>query len=231
MAEKTLTMHSFGYALKKLMIKDAKIKFYDIEKKCFELLPDAEPQNASNQEVLFSLLYSSLIYTLQEDDSYKLPDISKAWISETINGKIALNANIQKAAHRDDAVVDVAEYFRVNLVPFIVSNSRCVAVDRIASLVQATECLGKKKLTSLKTKRDRASDEDFLAEVWVLAVTTHEDIIEVKNEHDEPLIYEETTDEPPTVSNQTLINQSVVYQNGESNLNINNIFGSLNISK
>ncbi|WP_312102873.1 tetratricopeptide repeat protein [Pygmaiobacter massiliensis] len=170
MSEKLLTMRSFGDAMKFKMSKAAKKKFFDASKAAFEHRPEATELDASKQEVLYGLLFESLTYTLQQTDGKRFPDIGKVWISETINNKKPLHTEILKAAQRTEAVNEVAVYFHENLVPNIPKSLLSVVVDSVAGLVQGDATLGKKKITSLKSAKERKAAADYLAEVWVLAV-------------------------------------------------------------
>ena len=174
MPEKTLTIASFGDVLKPKMSKKGKKKDYDAKENRFEMRNDATERNCSTQGVLYELLFESLIYTLSEDENYKFPDINKRWISQTVTGEIPLTASIQSAAQRPNAVSEVGDYFRENIIPNIPKAVRDVVLDGIDMLVQGDDSLGKKKIKSLKMAKKQKSAEDFLAEVWVLAVCLDE---------------------------------------------------------
>lgn len=171
MSEKLLNMRSFGDALKSKMSKTAKKKFFDVDKATFDHRPEAEERDASKQEVLYELLFESLTYTLQQTEGIKIPDISKSWISGTVNNKVPLNSEIIKAAQRPEAVKEVADYFRENLIPNITKRLLRVAIDNVEGLVQSdVVALGKNTIESLKSKKKRNSEAEYLAEVWVLTV-------------------------------------------------------------
>lgn len=55
MTEKSLTMRSFGDAIKSKMSKTAKKKLFDADKNDFESRPEALERDASKQEVLYEL--------------------------------------------------------------------------------------------------------------------------------------------------------------------------------
>jgi len=163
-------MRTFGDVLKPNMSKTAVKKQYDNNKNLFEATPDAIERDASKQETLYELLFESLIYTLQQDECFKFPDISKSWISETVNNKKPVSSEIIKAAQKQEAATFVAAYFANNIVPNIPKPLLSVVVDGVMILVQYDASLGRKKRDSLKSARERKSEADFLADVWVLAV-------------------------------------------------------------
>jgi len=170
MPENLLTIRTYGNVLKHKMSKSAVIKFYDADKRVFVASPDVIERDASKQETLYNLLFESLLYTLRLDEGFRFPDISKSWISETINAKIPVNSEILKAAQKKEAAAAVATYFDHNIIPNIPKHMLSMVVDGVSSLVQDDTKLGKKKRDSLKSARDRKSEADFLADVWILAV-------------------------------------------------------------
>jgi hypothetical protein len=165
-----LSIRTFGDALKSNMSQTAKINDYDTARNAFVNRTNTTESDATTQEVLYFLLFEALIYTLREDTGYKFPDISKVWISRTINGKDPLNANIKKAAGRKEATHEVAEYFRANLIPNITDKLIDVVMNNVFTIVEGDETLGDKKKKSLKRIEIKKEYCDYLAEVWVLAV-------------------------------------------------------------
>ncbi|MDD3040622.1 tetratricopeptide repeat protein [Bacteroides sp.] len=170
MTEKSLTMRSFGDALKSKMSKTVKKKLFDADKNNFESRPEALERDASKQEFLYELLFESLTYKLQRKEELKFPDLSKSWISGTINNKISLNAAILKAAQRKEAAKEVADYFNQNLIPNIPMNLLSVVTGNVSVLVQNDVTMGEPKKRSLELSFKKKSEADYLAEVWVLAV-------------------------------------------------------------
>ena len=164
MSTKGLSMRSFGDVLKPRMRKDAKIKVYNDDEKSF--IEPGRIVDGQHQEHLYTILFESLIYKLDED---KLPTINKSWISETLGGKIPINSEILKAA-QNTLVDDVSGYFACNLVPNIPNDVIDVVVSMVEELVAGDKSLGDKKIKSLKGKKTRNDTARFLAEVWLLAV-------------------------------------------------------------
>jgi len=194
-------MRTFGDVLKPNMSKTAIKKQYDNNKNLFEVTPDAIERDASKQETLYELLFDSLIYTLQQDECFKFPDISKSWISETINNKKPISSEIIKAAQKQEAATFVAAYFASNIVPNIPKHLLSVVVDGIMILVQYDTSLGRKKRDSLKSARERKSEADFLADVWVLAVCRGAEHHKRK-QMDETIVISSGESKPLPVENQ-----------------------------
>jgi len=170
MSEKLLTMNGYGDALKPRMSKTSRVKRYDADTDGFIMTPDALDLDATKQETIYRLLYESLTYKLCEDEAIKIPDISKEWISKTINGKIPLNSEILKAAQKREATTIVAAYFNNNIIPNIPKHLLCEAVNSISSLVLGDYSISKEKRDSLKQAKEKKSEADYLADVWILAV-------------------------------------------------------------
>jgi len=170
MSDTPLTIRSFGDVLKPKMSKTARKKYYDPNKCVFEMPHNAIERDASKQETLYELLFESLTYTLFLDESFRFPDISKSWISETINNRIPINSEVIKAAQKQEAATVVAAYFSHNIIPNIPKHLLSVVVDSVEALIQGDSSLGKNKRVSLKSAKERKSEADYLADVWVLAV-------------------------------------------------------------
>ena len=184
-------MRSFGEALRSSMKKDAKIKDYDTEKNSFinSASSNAIQMNASTKEGFYGILFEALIYKNDGSDGIKLPDLSKGWISQTINSKIPLNAGILEVAQQKNVEQDIAEYFRVNLIPNIAPQMKNTTLADIHSLVENDLSLGIKELRSLKRKKDSQSDHDYLATVWIRAVLRGNDYDSQKSKTTEDAVH------------------------------------------
>jgi len=181
MSGNVLTMRTFGDVLKKRMSKTARKKYFDNSRNTFTLPPDAIERDATKQETLYDFLFESLVYKIQyEDGETKIPDFNKSWISETINGKIPLNSEVLKAAQKQEAAAVTAAYFNNNIVPNIPKHLLPVVVDSVGELIKEDAGLGAIKRASLKSAKDKKSEADYLAAVWVLAVCNCAECLERK---------------------------------------------------
>lgn len=170
MAENALTIKAFGDIIQHNMSKEAIKKYYDREKNCFSPAADAAAFDASTQEKTYELLFGALTYKLSDEESKRLPDISKSWISQTINQKVSIHSEIVKAAQKPWAAKAVADYFQENIISNIPKTVLSMVVDSVATLVNGDSSLGKKKIASLKSKHQTKAEADYLSEIWIRAV-------------------------------------------------------------
>jgi len=174
MNEQNLCIRTFAEAIRTKMSKNSKIERFGTAYKATE--------NGSLVSVFYVLLLNAVVYKAIADGEAGVPDISAKMASELKNGNSEVHPKIKEIAERDETRLIVANYFEKYLIPNIVKDALSIVVDAVDAIVQADKALGKHKPKTLKEASKRSSPADYLARVFLIAVTvgTNKKTIEPK---------------------------------------------------
>ncbi|MDR2559219.1 MAG: hypothetical protein LBC86_06730 [Oscillospiraceae bacterium] len=179
MNREALCVATFCEVIRPNMNKKSAFKYYDDDKKLFTTELGVITKDGSGVLNFYTLLFESLTYNPQftADD---IPDIAAPRITQIKKRNEKVPDAFISIAQLPGIANSVSCFFAANLTPNINKKSLNIVVDAVDSLVQNDTSLGKKNLKLFKTYKQNKTPEDYLAEVWVLAVTRNNESMKSK---------------------------------------------------
>lgn len=182
MSVESLCIRAFAETIREKMDQKACIKNFDSENNLFQSDSEVKTKAAINLTGVYNfykLLLDAVIYISMGKNEDGIPDIDATMATQLKKGKWEVHQKIKEIAQRKSAKKIVSDYFAANLIPNIPKSVRTNVLDSIDDLVRNSEDVRKRKKDALRQAyRQRKSDAEYLADVWLFAICNGTNIIE-----------------------------------------------------
>jgi len=175
-----LCARTFCEAVRPRMNKKTRTKNFYNEKNFIDAGASGKEFDGSKDIHFFPLLFKAVMYIAVSNGELELPDVSAKMVSELKNGMSEVHPKIIEIAQRKETLKAVGEYFAINLIPNMTKAALTAALDAIDTLVMGDVSLGKTLQKMLAAARKNKTPADYLAEVWINAITLGRNRIEAE---------------------------------------------------